>query len=226
MLPVYTGGFWALFTPFTLLCGVASLSMLVFHGANYLQLRTEGDLNARARKASFVFGPVLLLVFTVAGVMVASMPGYVITSVVVPGEAVSPVGKTVALQPGAWMANYQKQPLMWVFLVLAYSGTVFAMLANVVRRPGLAFVLSALACAGVILTAGSAIFPFVLPSSSHPGHSLTVWDCVSSQRTLNIMFWVALVMTPIVVSYTAWAYRVMRGKVTVAAIQAQPKALY
>lgn len=226
MMPVYTGSFWALFTPFTLLCGIASLSMLVFHGANYLQLRTEGELNTRARKASFVFGSVLLLVFTVAGVILASMPGYVITSAVVPGEAVSPVGKTVVLQVGAWMANYQKQPFMWVFLVLAYSGTVFAMLANVVRRPGLAFVLSALACAGVILTAGSAIFPFVLPSSSHPGHSLTVWDCVSSQRTLNIMFWVALIMTPIVVSYTSWAYRVMRGKVTVAAIQAQPKALY
>jgi cytochrome d ubiquinol oxidase subunit II len=226
MMPVYTGSFWALFTPFTLLCGLASLSLLVFHGANYLQLRTEGELNKRARKASFVFGPVLLLVFTLAGVMVADMPGYVITSSVVPGEAVSPVGKTVVLQAGAWMANYQKQPLTWVFLVLAYTGTVFAMLANVVRRPGLAFALSALACAGVILTAGSSIFPFVLPSSSHPGHSLTVWDCVSSQRTLNIMFWVALIMTPIVVSYTSWAYRVMRGKVTVAAIQAQPKALY
>ncbi|CAM8637711.1 AppB Cytochrome bd-type quinol oxidase, subunit 2 [Comamonadaceae bacterium] len=226
MMPVYTGSFWALFTPFTLLCGLASLSLLVFHGANYLQLRTEGELNKRARKASFVFGPVLLLVFTMAGVMVADMPGYVITSSVVPGEAVSPVGKTVVLQAGAWMANYQKQPLTWVFLVLAYTGTVFAMLANVVRRPGLAFALSALACAGVILTAGSSIFPFVLPSSSHPGHSLTVWDCVSSQRTLNIMFWVALIMTPIVVSYTSWAYRVMRGKVTVAAIQAQPKALY
>jgi cytochrome d ubiquinol oxidase subunit II len=53
-----------------------------------------------------------------------------------------------------------------------------------------------------------------------------VWDCVSSQRTLNIMFWVALVMTPIVIAYTSWAYRVMRGKVTVGAIQAQPKALY
>ncbi len=226
MLPVYTGSFWALFSPFTLLCGIASLSLLVFHGANYLQLRTEGDLNARARKASFAFGLVLLLVFTLGGIFVARMPGYVITSVVVPGEAVSPMGKTVVQQAGAWMQNYQKHPLNWVLVVLGYSGVVFAMLANVVRRPGLAFVLSALACAGVILTAGSAIFPFVLPSSSHPGHSLTVWDCVSSQRTLNIMFWVALIMTPIVVSYTAWAYRVMRGKVTVAAIQAQPKALY
>jgi cytochrome d ubiquinol oxidase subunit II len=49
---------------------------------------------------------------------------------------------------------------------------------------------------------------------------------VSSQRTLNIMFWVALVMTPIVLAYTGWAYRVMRGKVTLAQVQAHGKALY
>jgi cytochrome d ubiquinol oxidase subunit II len=226
MMPVYTGSFWGLFTPFSLVCGVASLSMLLFHGANYLQLRTEEAIAERARKASFVTGAVVLLVFTVGGVMVAGMSGYAITSPVEPGAAVSPVGKTVIQQAGAWMGNYQKHPLNWIFVVLGYAGVLLALLASVIRRSGVAFVGSALACAGIILTAGSAIFPFVLPSSSHPGHSLTVWDCVSSQRTLNIMFWVALVMTPIVVTYTSWAYRVMRGKITVAAIQAQPKALY
>jgi len=226
MMPVYTGSFWGLFTPFSLVCGVASLSMLLFHGANYLQLRTEEAIAERARKASFVTGAVVLLVFTVGGVMVAGMSGYAITSPVEPGAAVSPVGKTVIQQAGAWMGNYQKHPLNWIFVVLGYAGVLLALLASFIRRPGVAFVGSALACAGIILTAGSAIFPFVLPSSSHPGHSLTVWDCVSSQRTLNIMFWVALVMTPIVVTYTSWAYRVMRGKITVAAIQAQPKALY
>jgi cytochrome d ubiquinol oxidase subunit II len=226
MMPVYTGSFWGLFNLFTLLCGVASLTLLVFHGANYLQLRTEGVIAERARKASFITGAVLILVFTLAGVMVANMSGYVITSVVEPGEAVSPVGKTVVQQVGAWMGNYHKHPLIWIATTLAYCGVVLGLLASVVRKSGVAFVGSALACVGFILTAGASIFPFVLPSSSHPNHSLTVWDCVSSQRTLNIMFWVALVMTPIVIAYTSWAYRVMRGKVTVAAIQAHGNALY
>ncbi|MEI7680855.1 MAG: cytochrome d ubiquinol oxidase subunit II [Betaproteobacteria bacterium] len=226
MMPVYTGSFWGLFTPFALLCGVASLSMLLFHGANYLQLRTEGPMAERARRAGLVSAGVLLVVFTLSGFMVAGMSGYVITSPVVPGAGVSPLGKTVVQQVGAWMGNYHQQPLNWLFVALGYAGIVLAILASVVRRPGVAFICSALACAGIILTAGSAIFPFVLPSSSHPDHSLTVWDCVSSQRTLNIMFWVALIMTPIVISYTSWAYRVMRGKVTVAAIQAQSKAFY
>jgi len=226
MMPVYTGSFWALFTPFSLLCGVASLTLLLFHGANYLQLRTEGVLAERSRRAALGAGVVLLLVFSLGGVLVANMLGYQITSPVVPGEAVSPVGKTVVLQAGAWMANYAAYPLTWALTALAYAGILLGLLAAWVRQPGWAFIASGLACAGVILTAGAAIFPFVLPSSSHPGHSLTVWDCVSSQRTLNIMFWVALVMTPIILIYTSWAYRVMRGKVTVAQIQASGKSLY
>ncbi|MBT3066307.1 cytochrome d ubiquinol oxidase subunit II [Rhodoferax sp. U11-2br] len=226
MMPVYTGSFWALFTPFSLLCGVASLTLLLFHGANYLQLRTEGVLAERSRQAALGAGVVLLLMFSLGGVLVANMLGYQITSTVVPGEAVSPVGKTVVLQIGAWMGNYAAYPLTWALTVLAYVGIVLGLLAAFVRKPGLAFIASGLACAGVILTAGAAIFPFVLPSSTHPGHSLTVWDCVSSQRTLNIMFWVALVMTPIILVYTSWAYRLMRGKITVAQIQASGKSLY
>jgi cytochrome d ubiquinol oxidase subunit II len=226
MLPVYTGSFWALFSPFALLCGVASLTLLLFHGANYLQLRTEGVLAERSRKAALGAGVVLLLVFSLGGVMVSDMLGYRITSAVVPGEAVSPVGKTVVLQVGAWMANYHAYPLTWGLTALAYGGILLGLLAAFVRKPGLAFIASGLACAGVILTAGAAIFPFVLPSSANPSHSLTLWDCVSSQRTLNIMFWVALVMTPIILVYTSWAYRVMRGKITVAQIQSSGKSLY
>lgn len=226
MLPVYTGSFWGLFNPFTLLCGMASLTLLLFHGANYLQLRTEAEIAERSRKAGLISGLVLLAVFTVGGLMVAQMPGYVITSVVVPGEAVSPMGKTVVLQAGGWLNNYRTYPLTIILTALAYAGILLGLLAAFVRKPGMAFTGSALACAGVILTAGAAIFPFVLPSISDPDHSLTVWDCVSSRRTLNIMFWVALFMTPIVVAYTAWAYRVMRGKVTVADIQTRGKALY
>ncbi|MBC3928370.1 cytochrome d ubiquinol oxidase subunit II [Undibacterium sp. CY21W] len=226
MLPVYTGSFWVLFTPFTLLCGVASLTLLVFHGANYLQLRTEQQIAQRARRVSMVSALVLALVLTVAGVMVSGMEGYRITSDILVGEGISPLTKTVLHQTGGWWSNYERYPLIFLLVGLAYAGIALGLIATLARRGGIAFIGSGIACAGIILMAGSAIFPFVLPSSSHPDHSLTVWDCVSSQRTLNIMFWVALVMTPIVVGYTSWAYRVMRGKVTVANIQANSKSLY
>ena len=71
-----------------------------------------------------------------------------------------------------------------------------------------------------------ALFPFVLPSSTVPAVSLTAWDAVSSHKTLHIMFWVAMVLTPVLVAYTSWAYYVMRGKITPEYIQANDKALY
>ena len=53
-----------------------------------------------------------------------------------------------------------------------------------------------------------------------------MWDAVSSHRTLQIMFWVVVVFLPIVLAYTAWVYRVMRGKVTVEQVRAKPRSLY
>ena len=80
--------------------------------------------------------------------------------------------------------------------------------------------------AGVILTAGFSMFPFVMPSSLDPRSSLTVWDAVSSHRTLQIMFWVVLIMLPIVLAYTGWVYRVMRGKVTLESMREQEHTAY
>lgn len=221
----YTGSFWALFNPFALICGVVSLAMLTAHGANYLAIRTEGEIQARAVRASRIFTVLMLAGFALAGVFVAGMNGYVITSAIDPGAAMNPLDKTVERVAGAWLANFNAHPVLWLIPALGFLGGL-ASLALVAKRPVLAFISTSVAMFGIIFTAGVALFPFVLPSSSHLASSLTVWDCVSSHRTLNIMFWVALIMTPIIIAYTAWAYRVMRGKVTVAHIQANDRSAY
>jgi cytochrome d ubiquinol oxidase subunit II len=69
------------------------------------------------------------------------------------------------------------------------------------------------------MTAGAAMFPFVMPSSTNPSHSLTIWDASSSHLTLTVMFWATMVFLPIVISYTLWNYRKMWGKLTVAEMQ-------
>lgn len=83
-----------------------------------------------------------------------------------------------------------------------------------------------LAVLGTIMTAGVALFPFVMPSSENPAMSLTLWDVASSKYTLNVMLWVVIIFVPLILTYTSWAYRVMRGKVTVEYVQANDKALY
>lgn len=226
MRSFYSGSFWALLNPFALLCGVVSLSLLTLQGATFLTHRTEGDLQNRARKATQIFALLLMLAFSAAGVWVSQVNGYVITSIPDVGGALNPLMKEVSLQPGAWFANFHKLPALWIIPALAYLGALLVLLCAWLKKPLLAFVGSSMACISVILTAGVALFPFVLPSSEMPKSSLTAWDATSSYVTLNVMFWVALIFTPIVIAYTSWAYRVMAGKVTRDYVQANDKSLY
>jgi cytochrome d ubiquinol oxidase subunit II len=106
------------------------------------------------------------------------------------------------------------------------GGAAGAALLLLMRRTLAAFVASSLAVIGVISTAGVSMFPFVMPSSTVPAASLTVWDSVSSHLSLAIMFWATLIFMPLIVIYTSWAYRVMRGKVTVAQIKANEHSAY
>ena len=210
----YAGSLFGLLNPFALLCGLVSLSMLAMHGALFIQLRTEDPLQQRAKRAVLLAGGIGFILFALAGIWVATgISGYRIVSM--PAGAVPNIlAKVVEHAPGAWLDNYKLYPWAWAAPVLAFSGILLALLLSRVDRPGLAFIASGASLAGVILTAGVSLFPFVLPSSASPNHSLTVWDASSSHLTLTWMFFAALVLLPIVMAYTAWVYRVMRGKVT------------
>lgn len=71
---------------------------------------------------------------------------------------------------------------------------------------------------------GFALFPFLLPSSSAPGSSLTLWDASSSRLTLWIMLLATAVFLPIIIAYTTWVYRVLKGKVTAEEMAGNPNA--
>lgn len=228
MISTYTGTFWQLLNPFALLCGVVSSAMITMHGGVYLVHRTEGVVQARARAAATWAGVVAALAFVAAGAWLrwGGIEGYAITSTIDYGAVSNPMLKTVARSPDAWWANYGRAPVLWLLPVLGVAGALGAALLVRTGATLLAFVVSALALAGIIGTAGAAMFPFVMPSSSMPAASLTLWDCVSSHLTLGLMFWVALIFVPIIVAYTGWCYRVMRGKVTEEHIRANEHSLY
>ncbi|MCL4469657.1 MAG: cytochrome d ubiquinol oxidase subunit II [Gammaproteobacteria bacterium] len=227
MRSFYTGSFWALvINPFALLTGVVSLAMLILQGATFLAHRTEDALQARAKAAATLFGLVMVAGFIVAGVWVSGLEGYVITSKIDTNSAITPLMKEVSRAPGAWLANYGVMPLLWLAPALGVFGGLLAVLMVRAGKTLTAFICSSLACAGIILTAGISLFPFIMPSSSDPRSSITAWDATSSHYTLWVMFWVALIFTPIVLAYTGWAYRVMRGKVTDDFIRANDKVLY
>ena len=225
--PTYTGSFWGLLNPFALLAGIISVTMLIMHGAVYLQLRTEGDINARARKAVRIFGLVFMVAFAGAGIWQAfGIDGYQIVSMPDAGTAFSPLAKKVEVAAGAWMQNYSTCGWTIIAPVMAFAGGILAILLSGIKRPGLAFVFSGTALAGVILTAGFAMYPFVIPSSTDPNSSLTIYDATSSHRTLNLMFMAVVIFLPIVIGYTSWVYRVLRGKITEEKIREETHSVY
>lgn len=223
----YTGSFWALLNPYALLCGVVSLSMLMMHGAIYLQLRTDGVIQQRARTAALAAGLVCAAAFALAGIwLTAGIDGYRIVAMPDANTAFSPLAKSVAKISGGWLANYGLHPWTMAAPLTAFAGIALALwLARAGRQTG-AFLCSSAALAGIILTAGFSMFPFVMPSATDPDSSLTLWDAVSSQKTLGIMLIVTVIFLPIILLYTAWVYRVLRGKITVQSIKDNTHTAY
>ena len=227
MRSYYTGRVWGLLNPFALLAGVVSLSMLMMHGAIYLELRTDGTVQARARKAALAAGIVCASAFALAGIWLAfGIEGYRIVSMPDANSVFNPLAKTVEISAGAWLSNYQTWPWMMAAPVAGFAGIALALWTGRNGHQGLAFFFSSLALSGIILTAGFSMFPFVMPSSTDPNSSLTLWDAASSQKTLGIMFIVTIIFLPLILIYTSWVYRVLRGKVTVQSIHDNTHTAY
>lgn len=223
----YTGNFFGLLNPFALLCGVVSLSMLMMHGAIYLQLRTDSAVQQRAKKAAIIAGMICAIAFALAGVWVAfGIDGYRITSIQNINVALNPLSKTVEKSAGAWLTNYQTYPWMLMAPVAGFLGIALALISSHAKKEKTAFVSSSTAIAGIILTAGFSMFPFIMPSSTNPVSSLTIWDAVSSKKTLGIMFIVTIIFLPLILFYTSWVFNVLRGKVTVQSIKDNTHTAY
>ncbi len=212
--PVYEGSFFGLLNPFALLAGLVSVAMLAMHGGAWLALKTDGAVTRRARRTVWLAALALVALFAVAGLWVAfGLSGYVISSPLAHDGPSNPLGKTVARQVGAWLANYSIHGALIAAPALSVAGALLAALLSPLKRDLLAFLASAASVAGVVATAGISMFPFLLPSSSDARSSLTVWDASSSRLTLFIMLIATVIFLPIVLFYTGWVLRVLRGRV-------------
>ena len=221
MRVLYEGsGLFELLNPFGLLCGLVSVGMLTTHGAVYLTVKADGPVKERAAAYVRIGALVTVALFIVAGIWTAfGIKGYVITSAIVVDGPSNPLLKTVAQVRGHWFANFVTYKWMMLAPALAIVGPLLAVLFTAGRKAGLAFLASATGIFGVISTAGVSMFPFLMPSNIMPQASLTVWDATSSRLTLFVMLLATLILLPIVLAYTGFAFRVMRGVVTTKEIE-------
>jgi len=223
----YTGNFFQLLNPFGLLAGIVSLTMILTQGATYLQMRTVGELHLRTRKAAQISAAVMMVCFALAGVWVVyGIDGYVVTSALDHNGASNPLVKEVSRQAGAWLVNFNNAPILWAIPALGVVLPLLTILFSRIEKGAWAFLFSSLTLACVILTAGIAMFPFVMPSSTVTNVSLTMWDATSTVLTLNVMTVVAAIFVPIILAYTTWCYYKMFGRVTKEQIENNSNSLY
>ncbi|QIW16430.1 cytochrome d ubiquinol oxidase subunit II [Pasteurellaceae bacterium RH1A] len=222
----YTGSFFGLLNPFALLCGVVSLMMLVTQGATWLQMKTTADLRTRSRNVAQLTAAVGIVAFLLAGAWLYMKDGFVVTSQLDHNAQSLLTNKTVALESGAWFKNYVEMPALWLVPVVAVLGALITIVASKANRNGFAFFGSSLMQVGIILTAAVSMFPFIMPSISHPNVSLTVWDATASELTLTIMLVVACIFVPLVLAYTIWSYIKMYGRIDAKFIEDNSASVY
>ncbi|MDS2173358.1 cytochrome d ubiquinol oxidase subunit II [Nesterenkonia sp. CL21] len=173
-----------LITPYAVLGGVTLTLLCLVHGAVFIALKTDGDIRGRARRLA-----------AVAGVPAA----------------------VAAVAFLAWTLNLETFSGQSLPALMAAVGAALAMVAalvaNAVGREGLAFGAMAATVGLAVVTLFLSLFPHVLPSTSGEG-GLTIVNASSTDYTLTVMFWVALVVTPLVIGYQIWTYWVFRRRLT------------
>lgn len=211
----YYGGLLGLLNPFALLCGLASVAMLVVHGASWLVVKIEhGHVLNRAAKIGRFAALAVIAFYALAGIWLAMAGmGYRIVTDIDPNGVANPLRKEVVVEAGAWLGNYGKYPWMILAPALGFVGSALAFV-GLRNKTSLSLIGSALAATGIVASVGTSMFPFILPSSRNPNASLTVWDSSSSHLTLFIMLIVTVIFVPIVLAYTAWVFKVLWGRLT------------
>ncbi len=188
----FAGTFFGLLNPYALMIGVLGFVMFATHGANYIVLKTEGQLADQARSWARRSSVAYLGLFVVAVVV------------------------TVITQPQL-LANCRALQFLWVVPAVALVAIAMTCVANRKDQAGNAFAWSTVSIAGLMAMCGAGIFPKIVPALNDPELSLTIGNASSSARTLTVMLVVALVGMPLVLIYTGWIYHTFRGKVRLTA---------
>jgi cytochrome d ubiquinol oxidase subunit II len=178
----FTGNFFTLLRPLPLVFGVHGFCAFLLHGSAYAALKTEGALQARARKA------VKLLV-------VATSMSFLLSLIAV----------------WVYLPDALNRIPAWIFGNLVYLSLGLVGRAAKKANDRAAFVFSSAAFLGLWGVAGSIHYPNLVRATD-PSLSLTIANSSSSALTLKVMLIIALVGMPLVIGYTIFAYRVFKGK--------------
>lgn len=205
MRSYYTGNFWGLLNQFSIVCGTIAVFMFLMHGASLLTRRTEGDLQTRAFQLTKIFAGLLFILMTIAALLVSfSVKGYILVHS--PADAINhPLRNTVIRETGAYLYSVAIYPWKIAAPLIAYLGLLAVLLTPQSKRNFL-FWSSVVSVAGIVMTAGFNLYPFVCPSSTNLSESFTAWNATASQYRMNTSLWIVITMLLIILTYKLYAY--------------------
>lgn len=190
---IFTGTLLTLLNPYSLLGGLVLMMLSFTHGAVFLSLKTSGKIRERSRALAQRVGAITIVLAAIF------------------------LGWTVLMQQGNPM-------IMWVVLMasLAAVSLIIAWVFNARGAEGLAFTFNAATIAFALLTIFMGLFPNLMISSTDPAYSMSIAGAASSQKTLELMTWVAVFTMPLVLAYQGWTYWVFKKRISRKSIPVDP----
>lgn len=186
----FTGSFLGLLKPYTILIGITTVALFMMHGAIYLVMKTEGELQTKVK--SWVNNTIIFFVICFVTATMATLIYY----------------------PGM-VTHFKEQPVFFLVAILNMLA-----IANIPReihhgREFRAFLSSSGSIALLLVLFAIGIFPNIVLSNPFPENSLNIYNAASSQKTLSIMLIIAIIGMPFVIAYTTIIYKVYKGKVKI-----------
>lgn len=182
---VYEGTLLTLLNPYGLLGGLTLMLLCFTHGLVFIALKTTGDMRVRARALAIKVGAVTIL------------------------SAAAFLTWTVLMR-----SNDPNFFAVLTLAVLAAVSLVIGLVSNLLGREGWAFTFNAATIAFALLTIFMSLYPYLMISTIDPAFSMSIREAASSQKTLELMTWVAAFTLPLVLAYQAWTYWIFRRRLS------------
>jgi cytochrome d ubiquinol oxidase subunit II len=181
---VYIGGPLDWLTPFSVLTGFGLVAGYALLGSTWLILKTEGRTQEWAFRVTSPLLAVVLAVFAIIGIWTPLVDNFVY---------------------GRWFNNLST---IWLLpaLTLVAAWMLWKSVRN--RREGQPFIWTMVVFVLTYLGLLASKWPYVVPPA------YTLWDAASAPGSQLFLLIGVLLVTPIILAYTAWTYWVFRGKVS------------
>ncbi|MCU7491119.1 MAG: cytochrome d ubiquinol oxidase subunit II [Ignavibacteria bacterium] len=185
---LFTGTFPGLLNPYSILIGLLSMAMFIMQGSVYLAMKSAGSQKKRAEAAASASWIALISLY-----VVATLSSIIISPFLFEGLL--------------------RNPLFYIVFVLLLSAFVYFPVALKAGKLKIAIISSSVIIASMIGLMAISLFPRLVPSGTNLAYSLTIYNSSSTPATLTVMLIIALIGMPAVIAYTAFIYKVFKGKV-------------